>query len=105
MHENPKKDQSRGLNHDKKGASAASDLSEGRVQVSCMDYRVVIEPNEDGDYVAVCPALLGCSTKGKSYAEALAKLEANMAKYLASLKQSDLPATLPVIAKSVEIRA
>lgn len=42
-----------------------------------MDYEfpVVIERDEDGRYVAICPALQGCYTEGETEAEALAMIE------------------------------
>jgi predicted RNase H-like HicB family nuclease len=35
-----------------------------------MKYRVVIESDEDGVFVAECPALRGCVSQGKTRAEA-----------------------------------
>jgi predicted RNase H-like HicB family nuclease len=34
------------------------------------EFTVVIERDEDGRYVAICPALQGCYTEGESEAEA-----------------------------------
>jgi len=34
-------------------------------------FTVVIEQDEDGLYVAICPALQGCYTQGRSYKEAV----------------------------------
>jgi predicted RNase H-like HicB family nuclease len=35
------------------------------------NYTVVIEKDEDGNYLAICPALQGCYTEGSSKEEAL----------------------------------
>jgi antitoxin HicB len=60
-----------------------------------MEYRVVIEPNEDGIFVATCPALLGCASRGKTPAEALANIKNAIILHLASLKKPDQPAPRP----------
>ena len=36
----------------------------------CPDHEIVIEPDEDGVFVAECPALPGCISQGKTRAEA-----------------------------------
>jgi predicted RNase H-like HicB family nuclease len=56
-----------------------------------MKYRVVIEPDEDGVFVAECPALPGCISQGKTRAEALANIKDAMTGYLASLKKHGEP--------------
>jgi predicted RNase H-like HicB family nuclease len=38
-------------------------------------FTVVIEKDEDGRYVAICPALEGCYTEGETEKEAIALLE------------------------------
>ncbi len=35
------------------------------------EFTVVVERDEDGRYVAVCPSLQGCYTEGETEAEAL----------------------------------
>jgi len=82
------------LTADEGGANATSDLSRQPSQVSCLDYRVVIEPTENGVFVATCPALLGCSSHGKTPAEALANIKEAMTEHLASLTAEDRPASL-----------
>jgi len=39
------------------------------------ELTVVIERDEDGRYLAICPALQGCYTKGTSEVEARALIE------------------------------
>jgi len=35
------------------------------------EFTVVVERDEDGRYVAICPALQGCYTEGETEAEAM----------------------------------
>jgi predicted RNase H-like HicB family nuclease len=37
-------------------------------------FTVVIEQDEDGLFVATCPALQGCYTQGQTYEEAMANI-------------------------------
>ncbi len=39
------------------------------------NYRVVIEKDEDGMYIASCPTFKGCHTQGETYDEALANIK------------------------------
>ena len=70
-----------------------------------MKYRVVIEPDEDGVFVAECPALPGCISQGKTRAEALANVKDAMTGYLASLKKHGEPVPPPINEEIVEIPA
>jgi predicted RNase H-like HicB family nuclease len=51
-----------------------------------MKYRVVIEPDEDGVYVAEVPALPGCISQGRTRAEAVENIKEAIAAYVESLK-------------------
>jgi predicted RNase H-like HicB family nuclease len=51
-----------------------------------MKYRVLIEPDEDGVFVAQVPSLPGCVTQGSTRAEALENAKEAVARYLESLK-------------------
>jgi len=50
-----------------------------------MKFRVMIEPDEGGVFVAECPSLPGCISQGKTRPEALANIKDAIAGYLASL--------------------
>ncbi|MFZ0890373.1 MAG: type II toxin-antitoxin system HicB family antitoxin [Candidatus Binataceae bacterium] len=39
------------------------------------DFKVLLEPDETGGYVAVCPALPGCYSQGETVAEAMANIK------------------------------
>ena len=54
-----------------------------------MRYRVIIEPDEDGIFVAECPTLPGCISQGASRAEALVNIKDAIDGYLVSLKKHD----------------
>jgi len=39
------------------------------------DFKVLLEPEETGGYVAVCPALAGCYSRGDTVTEAMANIK------------------------------
>ena len=39
-----------------------------------LDFKVFLEPDEDGGYVVVCPTLPGCYSQGDTVKEALANI-------------------------------
>ena len=53
-----------------------------------MKFRILIEPDEDGVFVAECPSLPGCVSQGNTRNEALANIKDAIAGYLASLKKT-----------------
>lgn len=60
-----------------------------------MKYRVLIERDEDGVFVAEVPSLPGCITQGTSRAEALANVQEAIEGYLESLRAHDEPIPPP----------
>jgi len=70
-----------------------------------MKFRVIIEPDEDGVFVAECPNLPGCISQGRTRAEAVANIKDAIQGYLASLKKHSEPAPLPVTEELVEVSA
>ena len=68
-----------------------------------MKFRVVIEPDEDGGFVAECLTLPGCVSQGKTRDEALTNIKDAIAGYLASLKKHNEPVPLPITEEVVEI--
>jgi antitoxin HicB len=68
-----------------------------------MRYRVLIEPDEDGVYVAECPTLPGCISQGKTREEAVANIKDAIAGYLASLEKHGDPVPLPITEEIVEV--
>ena len=51
-----------------------------------MRYRVLIEQDEDGAYVAEVPALPGCISQGRTRAEAIDNIKEAIAVYVESLQ-------------------
>jgi predicted RNase H-like HicB family nuclease len=51
-----------------------------------MKFRVLIEQDEDGVFVATVPSLPGCVTQGESRAEALKNAQEAIEVYLESLR-------------------
>lgn len=68
-----------------------------------MRYRVVIEQDEDGVFVAECPMLPGCISQGKSREEAVANIKDAIAGYLESLKKHGDPIPPPITEEIVEV--
>ncbi|MCX7048286.1 MAG: type II toxin-antitoxin system HicB family antitoxin [Candidatus Sumerlaeota bacterium] len=56
-----------------------------------MRYRVTIEQDEDGVFVAECPTLPGCVSQGKTRNEALANIKDAINGYLESLRLHNEP--------------
>lgn len=68
-----------------------------------MRYRVLIEQDEDGAFVAECPSLPGCVSQGKTREEALVNIRDAIAGYLESLRRHDEPVPPPIWEETVEI--
>ena len=68
-----------------------------------MKYRVKIERDEDGVFVAEVPALPGCISQGRTRAEALTNVKEAIEAYLASLRAHDEPIPPPISEEMVEI--
>lgn len=56
-----------------------------------MKYRVTIEQDEDGVFIAECPALPGCISQGLSEFEALENFRDARKGYMESLRKHDEP--------------
>lgn len=70
-----------------------------------MRYRIIIEQDEDGIYVAKCPALPGCFSQGKTREEALKNIKDAIEGYLESLKKHNEPIPPSIEEETVEIHA
>ncbi len=68
-----------------------------------MKMRVVIEQDEDGVFVATCPALPGCVSQGKTREEALANMQDAIAGYVESLRKHGEPIPPPISEEVVEV--
>ena len=70
-----------------------------------MKYRVLIEQDEDGVYVAQVPTLPGCISQGRTRAEALENVREAIAAYLESLEAHNEPIPPPISEEIVEVSA
>ena len=56
-----------------------------------MKYRVYIEQDEDGSFVATCPSLPGCVSQGRTRDDALRNIGEAVEAYIESLRKHDEP--------------
>jgi len=68
-----------------------------------MKFRVRVDVDEDGVFVAEVPTLPGCVTQGSTRAEALANIREAIATYLESLKAHGEPIPPSVDEEVVEV--
>jgi len=68
-------------------------------------YRVLVEQDEDGVFVAEVPSLPGCVSQGETRAEALENVREAIAVYLESLEAHGEPVPLPITEELVEVDA
>ena len=70
-----------------------------------MKYRVLIEQDEDGVFVAEVPSLPGCVSQGQTREEATENIKEAIALYLESLEAHDEPIPPPITEELVEVGA
>jgi predicted RNase H-like HicB family nuclease len=68
-----------------------------------MKFRVLIEQDEDGVFVAVCPTLPGCVSQGATRAEAKKNITEAIEGYLESLKKHGDPIPPPIYEETVDV--
>lgn len=68
-----------------------------------MKFRVLVEEDEDGIFVAEVPALPGCLADGRSREEALHNVQEAIALYLESLAAHGDPIPPPITEEIVEV--
>ena len=68
-----------------------------------MKYRVIIEQDEDGVFIAECPSLPGCISQGKTREEAIKNIEDAIKGYLESLKAHDEPIPPSITEEVIEV--
>jgi antitoxin HicB len=64
---------------------------------------VLIEPDEDGVFVAECPTLPGCISQGKTRDEAMANIRDAIQGHLHSLEKHGEPVPNPITEEIVEV--
>ena len=68
-----------------------------------MKFRIMIQPDEDGVFVAECATLPGCISQGRTRAEAVKNIQDAIGGYLASLRKHDEPIPPAIIEEVVEV--
>ncbi len=68
-----------------------------------MKYRVLVEQDEDGMFVAEVPSLPGCVSQGTTRAEALKNIREAIAGYLESLRAHGDPIPPAISEEIVEV--
>ena len=68
-----------------------------------MRYRVLIDQDEDGYFVAEVPALPGCVSQGDSRQESIDNIREAIAGYLESLAEHDEPIPPSIHEEIVEV--
>ena len=68
-----------------------------------MKYRILIERDEDGFFVAECPSLPGCISQGQSRAEALDNIQDAIKGYIESLRKHDEPVPPAIDEEIIEV--
>ena len=69
-----------------------------------MKYRVLIQQDEDGVYVAEVPTLPGCISQGETREEAVENIKEAIAAFLESLEAHDEPIPPPITEELVEVQ-
>ena len=70
-----------------------------------MKFRVIVQPDEDGVFVAECPTLPGCISQGETRQAALANIQDAIHGYLESLKKHNEAPPHPITEEIVEVPA
>ena len=68
-----------------------------------MKYRVFLEPDEDGVFVASCPALPGCISQGQTRSEATTNIREAIELYLESLRKHGDPIPPSILEEVIEV--
>ncbi len=68
-----------------------------------MKYRVYLEPDEDGVFVATCPALPGCISQGNTRSEATENIKEAIEAYLMSLRKHGDPIPPSILEEVIEV--
>lgn len=65
-----------------------------------MKFKVVLEPQQEGGYVAYVPALPGCFSQGETKEEALRNIKEAIELYLEVLEEKELGKTMKKFIRS-----
>jgi antitoxin HicB len=65
-----------------------------------MKFRIIINQDEDGVYVAECPSLPGCISQGNTRKEAITNMQGAIEGYIESLKKHNEHSSLHLLTNS-----
>lgn len=68
-------------------------------------FTVIVERDEDGVYIASCPALQGCYSQGDTYEEALENLKDAIKLHIEARQSLGEPIPIEIAVDRVEIHA
>lgn len=68
-----------------------------------MKYRIILETDEDGMFIAECPNLPGCVSQGRTRKEALKNIRDAIRGYLISLKKHKEPVPPSISEEVIEV--
>jgi len=68
-------------------------------------YRIIIEQDEDGVYIASCPALKGCYSQGDTIEEAIENIKDAIKLHIEARKIIGEPIPIEVLIEEVEVNA
>ena len=69
-----------------------------------MQYRILIEQDEDGMFVVECPCLPGCVSQGRTRKEAIESIQDAIKGYLESLKAHKEPVPPSIEEEIIEVK-
>ncbi len=87
------------------GAFERQEFILSKIQLNVMKFRVLIEQDEDGVFIASVPELPGCISQGKTRSEAISNITDAIQGYLISLKKHNEPIPPSITEELVEINA
>jgi len=70
-----------------------------------MKFRIILEEDEEGMFVAECPTLPGCVSQGRTRDEAIKNIKEAITGYLESLERHNEPIPPSIYEEVVEINA
>ncbi|MEO8664484.1 MAG: type II toxin-antitoxin system HicB family antitoxin [Ignavibacteria bacterium] len=68
-----------------------------------MKYRILIEQDEDGIFVAEVPSLPGCISQGNTRADVLSNIKEAIEGYIESLRKHNEPIPPPISEEIIEV--
>ena len=67
------------------------------------EFEVLLQPDEDGIFVATCPALPGCVSQGRTRAQATENIREAIQGYILSLRKHGEPVPPGILEEVIEV--